>query len=74
MNICRSCNSNQLKRIMSYGEMPLANGLLTSPTDDESLFPLELWFCEKCYLVQITETVDPEILFKDYSYLSLIHI
>ena len=70
MNICRSCNSHQLKRIMSYGDMPLANGLLNLPTDDEQLFPLELWFCEKCYLVQITETVDPELLFQDYAYFS----
>jgi SAM-dependent methyltransferase len=36
----------------------------------ESRFPLELVFCPACSLVQITETLRPEILFSDYLYFS----
>ena len=52
--------------------MPLANALVTAEQLDqpESTYPLELAFCPKCSLVQITETVPPEELFRDYPYFS----
>src|SRR5262249_47476768 len=36
----------------------------------EPTYPLDLVFCATCALVQITETVPPDILFSDYPYLS----
>ncbi len=36
----------------------------------EDLFPLELYFCPHCKLLQISETVSPERLFRDYFYFS----
>jgi SAM-dependent methyltransferase len=52
--------------------MPLANALLTNEQlpQPEELFPLDLAFCPKCTLVQITETVPPEKLFREYAYFS----
>jgi SAM-dependent methyltransferase len=38
--------------------------------EPEATFPLELAFCPACALVQITETVPPEVLFREYAYLS----
>jgi SAM-dependent methyltransferase len=57
---------------MSFGEMPLANALLQSSDLDrpEPRFPLELVFCETCALLQIAESVDPELLFGEYAYFS----
>ncbi len=57
---------------MSFGEMPLANALLSEADLDrrEARFPLELVFCESCALLQITESVDPELLFGEYAYFS----
>jgi SAM-dependent methyltransferase len=57
---------------MSFGEMPLANALLGSADLDlpEPRFPLELVFCEPCALLQISESVDPELLFGEYAYFS----
>jgi SAM-dependent methyltransferase len=57
---------------MSFGEMPLANALLDEGGCDrpEPRFPLELVFCETCALLQITESVDPELLFSEYAYFS----
>jgi SAM-dependent methyltransferase len=58
--------------ILSLGEMPLANSLLTADqlNGPEETFPLELSFCPTCTLVQITETVPPERLFREYLYFS----
>jgi SAM-dependent methyltransferase len=52
--------------------MPLANALRTREQlhDPEATYPLELAFCCKCALVQITETVPPEKLFREYLYFS----
>ncbi len=58
--------------ILSLGSTPLANALLTEEQLDqcEPTFPLELVLCPCCALVQITETVPPEQLFRDYAYFS----
>ena len=69
---CRSCGNTDLKTILSLGHTPLANALLREDQLDEveETFPLDLVFCPQCTLVQITETVSPEKLFREYFYLS----
>jgi len=69
---CRSCAENRLLPVLSLGNTPLANSLLTEDQlgKPEPRYPLELVFCPRCSLVQITETISPEILFGDYLYLS----
>ncbi|MDX2075903.1 MAG: class I SAM-dependent methyltransferase [bacterium] len=72
MNRCRSCNSTQLQPVLDLGHTPLANSLLTEAqlNEPEARYPLELVWCENCTLVQITETVPPDILFRNYFYFS----
>ena len=72
---CRSCGSPDgaaLVPVLDLGGTPLANRLLTSAQldDPEPIYPLDLAFCPHCTLLQITETVPPEILFRDYLYFS----
>jgi SAM-dependent methyltransferase len=69
---CRSCNADGLIPVLDLGRTPLANSLLTTEQLDipEADYPLEVVFCPECTLVQITETVPPEILFRDYVYFS----
>jgi SAM-dependent methyltransferase len=69
---CRVCGSRDLRLILSLGEMPLANSLLTVEqlTEPEATYPLDLVFCPQCALVQITETIPPETLFREYLYFS----
>lgn len=69
---CRSCGSPDCVPILSFGRTPLANALLRSTEDSriEETFLLELVWCRRCTLVQITETVPPEKLFADYVYFS----
>jgi hypothetical protein len=69
---CRSCGQVGLTPILSLGKTPLANRLLTDEQlgSDEPCYPLDLVLCTSCALVQITETVPPEVLFSDYAYFS----
>jgi SAM-dependent methyltransferase len=72
MFTCRSCEYTELHSVFSLGRTPLANALLTHEelAQPEESFPLDLVFCPKCSLVQITETVPPEKLFREYLYFS----
>lgn len=70
---CRSCGSAALATILTFGDTPLADRLLTVEqlAMPELTAPLTLVFCHDCALVQIRETVDPEILFyAEYPYFS----
>ena len=69
---CRSCGNAELLPILSLGNVPLANALLTHEQLllPEESFPLDLVFCPQCTLAQITETVSPEKLFREYFYFS----
>lgn len=70
---CRSCSSDQVEPILSFGQTPLADALLTGEqlAEDEISAPLDVVFCTRCSLVQITATVPPEILFcREYPYFS----
>jgi SAM-dependent methyltransferase len=70
---CRSCERPGLEAFLDLGKTPLADRLLTKGQLDQSepTFPLEVFFCPHCGLVQISETVNPEVLFcDDYPYYS----
>lgn len=70
--VCRSCGASDLKLVLPLGQTPLANALLTTEqlSQPEETFPLDLVFCAACSLVQITETVPPEKMFREYLYFS----
>ena len=70
---CRSCGCKELDLIISLGQTPLADRLVTKDQlkESELTAPLDLVFCPQCTLVQITATVSPEVLFgEEYPYFS----
>ena len=69
---CRSCAGAGLLPILDLGRTPLANALLTADEvgRQERTYPLCLVFCPHCALLQITETVSPDELFREYPYFS----
>ena len=69
---CRGCGRHDLELILDLGNTPLANSLLTAETvrQPEERFPLALYFCPACALVQIGETVLPDKMFQNYLYAS----
>jgi len=69
---CRSCGYAELEEVLSLGLLPLANALLIGSQleEREPTYPLDLVFCPCCSLVQITVTLPPEALFREYVYFS----
>ncbi|MBW2737488.1 MAG: class I SAM-dependent methyltransferase [Deltaproteobacteria bacterium] len=70
---CRSCERTDLDVFLDLGKMPPSDRLLTREQlkQPDPTYPLEVAFCSNCGLVQILETVPPEILFSDaYQYYS----
>ena len=73
ISACRGCGHDSLFEVLAFGEMPLSNGLLSESqlSREEPKVPLTVVFCPACSLVQIRETVAPEILFSaEYPYFS----
>jgi SAM-dependent methyltransferase len=70
---CRACGCKDLSVFLDLGAKPPSDRILTDEMLDEPepFFPLEVAFCPECSLVQILETVPPEVLFTDsYQYFS----
>ncbi|MBV8091097.1 MAG: class I SAM-dependent methyltransferase [Alphaproteobacteria bacterium] len=70
---CRSCGSADLQIILDLGSHPIANALLSKDDLDrpEPKYPLMVAFCQACTLLQVTETVPPDVLYRrDYPYFS----
>lgn len=70
--VCRICGGDRLQCFLSLGPTPLANSFLHSQEEfrQERSFPLDVYFCENCHLVQLIDIIDPEYLFRDYIYLT----
>jgi hypothetical protein len=69
---CRACPSKNLITILDLGVTPLANSLLTKDQLNETEFtaPLSVVFCQSCGLLQLSCTIPPEKLFRNYPYFS----
>ena len=66
---CVCCGKSDLSLVLDLNKQPWANSYHTK---DEILdeFPLGLNLCNKCFHLQLTHIVNPDLLFKDYLYVS----
>ena len=66
---CVCCGKRNLSLVLDLNKQPLANSY---HKEDEVLeeYPLGLNLCEYCYHLQLTHIVNPDLLFKDYLYVS----
>jgi len=69
---CRVCGGNRLNAFLDLGMQPLANAFPRNAAEceREAKYPLVAWFCEDCTLVQVLDVIDPEVLFRDYIYVT----
>lgn len=68
---CRFCNSHKITEIIDFGKVGLAGAFLRPENfSAEKKYAQQLYFCEECFLLQIINRIDPELLFKDYFYFS----
>ncbi|MFQ6019158.1 MAG: class I SAM-dependent methyltransferase [Dehalococcoidia bacterium] len=70
--ICKICKGNDLQKFLSLGDQPHCNRFLREEdlASEEPVYPLDLYFCQDCALVQLGHVVPPEAMFRDYPYVS----
>ncbi len=69
---CRFCGTGLRQTFVDLGMSPLCE---TYPSADdlnhgERYYPLHVYICEKCFLVQLDQYESPEGIFSDYPYFS----
>ena len=68
---CRVCHSKDLTKFLDLGFTPPADDFLSPERlkEPETHYPLEVFICNKCSLIQLGYVVPPEILYQnDYPY------
>lgn len=73
IKLCRICHSPKLIEFFSLGVMPPPNLFPKNHPRNlkrESFYPLDVCLCQNCGLVQLKHTVNPNIMFKDYIYVT----
>lgn len=67
---CIACGSKHLVEVLDLETQPLANDYKTESPAPQQEFPLAINRCVVCDHVQLTHQVNPELMFKDYAYVS----
>lgn len=67
---CLCCDSSNLQTVIDLGYQPPANSYLKSINEEELFFPLKLNYCSNCTHLQLSHAINPDILFKNYLYVS----
>ena len=69
MKRCRICKSFRLKKVFSLGKQQLANKLLDKPKQKANDYPLDLYSCQHCTLLQLGKVVPKEEMYEEYFYI-----
>ena len=69
---CRFCGAALSTTFVDLGMSPLCESYLKQQNLNqmEPFFPLHVYVCDRCYLVQLEEYVSPEDIFSEYAYFS----
>ena len=68
-NKCRFCG-DKVFELIDLGCLPLANALVSSPSDPVDTYPTVLYICSSCSTAQLSHCVDQEVLYSDYVYIT----
>src|SRR5215468_822466 len=71
-SVCRFCGKVLNQTFVDLGMSPLCESFLGAEqlNQMEPFYPLHVWVCERCFLVQVEEYVRPEGIFTEYAYFS----
>jgi SAM-dependent methyltransferase len=67
---CVLCENKSLINVLNFGKTPLANSYLSKINTKEKKFPLICCLCANCGHLQLRYLVNPNLLFKNYLYVS----
>lgn len=67
---CQVCNSSKLHLVLDLGHQPLCCSVVTKEKLDEPevTYPLRMYWCEECSVVQLDYCVDNNILYPPQNY------
>ena len=67
---CRFCGQALHHTVVDLGMSPLCESYLCAEQLNcmEPFYPLHVYVCDECYLVQLEEYVDPAEIFTEYAY------
>lgn len=65
---CLCCGNSDVRTILDLGNQPLANTYHTG--EDLDVYPLKLNLCQNCWHLQLSHAVNPDLMFKNYLYVS----
>ena len=70
--ICRFCGAPLHATVVDLGMSPLCESYLAADelNQMEPFYPLHVYVCDRCYLVQLEQYVSPEHIFREYAYFS----
>lgn len=69
---CRFCGNALQHTFVDLGMSPLCESYVSAEklNDMEPFYPLHVYVCDHCFLVQLEEFVSPEHIFTEYAYFS----
>ncbi len=69
---CRFCGTPLHATVVDLGMSPLCESYLsqTELNQMEPFYPLHVYVCDRCFLVQLEQYVSPEHIFTEYAYFS----
>src|SRR6266852_8657286 len=72
LSVCRFCKAELQHTFVDLGMSPLCESYvrLDQLNEMEAFYPLHVFVCERCFLVQLEEFVSPDHIFTEYAYFS----
>lgn len=69
---CRFCGTQLTDTVVDLGMSPLSNSYISAEelNAKEAFYPLHVYVCSECFLVQLEEFESPDAIFSDYAYFS----
>lgn len=68
---CGGCGHGDLRTFLDLGSSPIADAYTSTATELSPTYPLDVAVCSRCWLVQLLEVVDHDVLFgTGYSFYS----
>lgn len=67
---CRLCDSSNITLAVPYPATPIADAYVSAQElyKEQQLYPLDLYLCLDCGHVQLCDVLDPDELFRNYTY------
>jgi SAM-dependent methyltransferase len=67
---CRLCGSTSLDHVLPIRPSAIGDAFVTADrlNDPQDLYPLDCYLCLECGHLQNLDVVDPDVLFRDYTY------